>query len=118
MRRLLRDIRFIPYEPCLDKAYKELALSWILENDFFHAKDTDFINRVEETIRSGQGMVEMAKTEDRMTGAYYAALDGDTAQIKIFAVHGASLHQDLEKAMLTRLVDALEKKESGRPASG
>jgi len=109
VRRMLKDIRFIPYDPKLAAAYKELALSWLLDNDFYNAGDTDFINRIENAIQAGQGVVELSKSEERVSGAYYASLNGDTAQIKIFAVHESSLYQDLEKAMLTRLLDTLEK---------
>ena len=109
-RRLLTDIRFFPYDMGLEAAYRELALSWLLDNDFFHSKDTDFINRVAQTVESGQAVVEVAAAQDRVSGAYYAALDGKAAEIKVFAVHGGSLDLDLQKALLKRLCDTLEKK--------
>lgn len=55
-KRILKDIRFTPFAPGLEAAYKELSLSWLLENDFFQAGDTGFINRTAETVESGRAV--------------------------------------------------------------
>ncbi len=107
-KRMLKDIRFVPYNKSLESEYKELALSWLLENDFLQTQDTDYINQVEKTVESGRGAVEIAQTKERVSGAYYAALKDDAAEIKIFAVHGGSC--DLQQALLKRLFATLEQK--------
>lgn len=111
IKRMLRDIRFIPFDDSLEAEYKDLSLSWLLDNNFSDNGETDYINQIGKMVKSGQGVVEMATAKEKVTGAYFASIADNAARIKIFAVSETCQHQDLEKALISRLIQTLKAKQ-------
>lgn len=116
-KRILTKVLFLPLDPSMEEAFRELALPWLIDNSFAAEGDTDFINRPHHMVRTGRAVATLARTQNEAIGCFYAAVDegavdeGAAAQISVFAVKEPWRGHGLAEALLQRLLLSL--KESG-----
>lgn len=114
-KNLLKKVVFSPYDPILEKEYKALALSWLVENSFAKTNDTDFINKTGKMVEKGLGIVRLAKIENQVVGAFYLSkIGGDRAEILVFGVEDSRGHLDLAQLLLSRLLETMREEKINR----
>ncbi|MCP4719654.1 MAG: MarR family transcriptional regulator [Desulfobacteraceae bacterium] len=114
-KNLLKKVVFSLYDPSLEKEYKALALSWLVENSFAKTFDTDFINKTGRMVEKGLGIVRLAKIEKNVVGAFYLSkIGGDRSEILVFSVEDSRENPDLAQLLLSRLLETMKEEKITR----
>ncbi|MCP3943964.1 MAG: winged helix-turn-helix transcriptional regulator [Desulfobacteraceae bacterium] len=108
-RQLLKDIYFSPYDQKMKEMYKQLALSWLINNSFAKTCDMDFINQIGKMTKTGRQIVRLAKIKDQVIAAFCVSKNVENgAEIRVFEVINSWRHLGLEKLLLSRLLETMK----------
>ncbi len=84
---VLDKISIVPYSKKYAPRFKELVLSWLIENSERTIEHEAFINDTEKTITSGNTSILFVKLADELIGlSVLAQLDNDSATIAVFHI--------------------------------
>ena len=111
-KKILKSTIFEPYGSDHGEDFRNLCLTWLVENSFAGKGDTGFINDTLERVNAGVGIARVVRTENHVIGAFYVSIENGDAVIEMFAVDQAWHHLDLEKEMLSQLLNILKEKQA------
>jgi len=112
-RRELGDVQLIPYDTSFRNHYKDLILSWFIENDSIQIPDFDFVNDPEKFARSQKGVIYFAVVKEEIIGCVVVVfLSSDFAEIVVFALEDHWRRSQIGKKILNDSIIKL--KENGR----
>jgi DNA-binding MarR family transcriptional regulator/ribosomal protein S18 acetylase RimI-like enzyme len=108
-REVLDKLEFIPYEDSYKDTFKEIVLEWLIENSDRAIEDTDFFNKAEEGLGTGELNIIFIKSESGIIGmSIIKTLSDNNAEILVLYIKNKWRNMQIENRLLEYTIKKLQ----------